>query len=102
MYFEGRVTAWDPPRLLRYTWGEESGEESEVTYELIPATDNKILLRLTHRRLGHDPAVLISVASGWHTHLGILSDRLENKEPEGFWSVHSRLEEVYKKQILNI
>jgi uncharacterized protein YndB with AHSA1/START domain len=101
-YFEGRVTAWDPPRLLRYTWGEETGEVSEVTYELIPATDNKVLLRLTHRLLGDDPDVLISVASGWHTHLGILIDRLENKEPEGFWSVHNRMEEVYKKQIQNI
>jgi len=67
-YFEGRVTAWDPPRLLRYTWCEETGEVSEVTYELMPATDNKVLLRLTHRKLGDDPAVLISVASGWQRH----------------------------------
>ncbi len=93
-YFEGRVTAWDPPRLLRYTWGEETGEVSEVTYELIPKGE-KVLLILTHVRLGDDPAILISVASGWHTHLGILIDRLKGDEPRGFWRVHSRMEKEY-------
>lgn len=89
--FEGRVTKWDPPRLLCYTWGEETGEESEVTFELIPK-DGKVLLILTHRRLGDDLDTLISVASGWHTHLGILVDRLNGQEPKGFWTVHNRME----------
>lgn len=97
-YFEGRVTAWDPPKLLRYTWGEETGEESEVTFELIPKGEN-VLLILTHVRLGDDPVVLISVASGWHTHLGILIDRLEEDEPRGFWNVHSRMEKEYGELI---
>jgi len=101
-YFEGKVTIWDPPRLLSYTWGEETGEVSEVTYELIPKKNDKVLLRLTHRRLGDDPTILISVASGWHTHLGILIDRLEGNEPKGFWSVHNKMEDVYRKQIENI
>ncbi|MEX0647440.1 MAG: SRPBCC family protein [Balneolaceae bacterium] len=97
-YFEGKVTTWDPPRLLSYTWGEENGEESEVTYELIPKGE-KVLLILTHRRLGDDPDTLISVASGWHTHLGILADRLDGKEPKGFWTVHNRLEIKYEQII---
>lgn len=97
-YFEGRVTAWDPPKLLRYTWGEETGEESEVTYELIPK-DDKVLLILTHVRLGDDPDVLISVSSGWHTHLGILTDHLEGKEPQGFWIIHNRMEKEYGRLI---
>ncbi|MEX0843956.1 MAG: SRPBCC family protein [Balneolaceae bacterium] len=96
-YFEGRVTEWNPPRRLSYTWGEENGEESEVTYELIPKKDNKVLLRLTHRRLGDDPTTLISVGAGWHTHLGILSDVLAGKEPAGFWKVHIPLEKEYER-----
>lgn len=98
-YLEGRVTEWKPCKKLSYTWGEDTGEESEVTYELIPQKNNKVLLILTHIRLGDDPATLISVGAGWHTHLGILIDRLEGKSPQGFWKVHNRMEEVYKKQI---
>lgn len=97
-YFTGKVTSFDPPRLLSYTWGEETGEESEVTFELIPKND-KVLLILTHRRLGDDRSLLISVSSGWHTHLGILNDKLNGKEPDGFWKVHNRMEEEYEKLI---
>lgn len=97
--FTGRVTKWDPPRLLGYTWGEDTGEESEVTYELAPLQNNKVKLVLTHRRLGDDPTILISVASGWHTHLGILADRLEGKAPQGFWKVHNRMEKEYEEII---
>ena len=95
----GRVTRLDPPRLLSYTWGEESGGESEVTFELTPNKD-KVLLELTHRHLGDSKDILISVGAGWHTHLGILVDKLENKEPKGFWSVHTRLEDEYEKRVL--
>jgi uncharacterized protein YndB with AHSA1/START domain len=95
--FEGKVTEWNPYKKLSYTWGEETGETSEVTYELIPKKNNKVLLILTHVRLGDDPAVLISVGAGWHTHLGILIDRLEENPPRGFWEVHNRMETEYKQ-----
>jgi uncharacterized protein YndB with AHSA1/START domain len=98
-YFEGKVTEWNPYKKLSYTWGESTGEESEVTYELIPKKNNKVLLILTHVRLGDDPAVLISVGAGWHTHLGILIDRLEGKEPRGFWKVHNHMEKEYEQRI---
>lgn len=93
-YFEGQVTKWNPPHLLSYTWGEGTGGESEVTFELTPAGE-KVQLTLTHRRLGDDPDILASVASGWHTHLGILVDRLNNRKPKGFWLVHNKMEEEY-------
>jgi uncharacterized protein YndB with AHSA1/START domain len=100
-YFEGRVTKWDPPRLLSYTWGEDTGAKSEVTYELIPKDGDKVLLRLTHRRLGDDRDMLIGVGAGWHTHLGILADCLEGKSPNGFWSVHNKMENAYAKRMRN-
>lgn len=90
----GRVTQYDPPRLLSYTWDEESGEESEVTFEL-NTQGEKVLLVLTHRRLGDDRDILISVGAGWHTHLGILTDRLNKRNPQGFWKVHNRMEKEY-------
>jgi uncharacterized protein YndB with AHSA1/START domain len=96
--FTGRITACDPPRLLSHTWGEETGEESEVTFELFPRGE-QVLLVLTHRRLGDDRDLLLSVASGWHTHLGILIDRLNDRVPQGFWSVHTRMEEEYERRL---
>lgn len=96
--FTGRVTRYEPPRLLSYTWGEGTGEESEVTFELTQKGE-KVLLVLTHRRLGDDRNVLISVASGWHTHLGILVDYLNGREPKGFWSVHTRMEGEYEQRL---
>jgi uncharacterized protein YndB with AHSA1/START domain len=95
-FMEGKVTEWNPYKKLSYTWGEETGEESEVTFELIPKPNNMVLLILTHVRIGDDPTVLISVGAGWHTHLGILIDLLEGQPPEGFWRVHNRLEKEYE------
>lgn len=97
-YFEGQVTKWNPPRLLSYTWGEGTGAESEVTFELTPAGE-KVRLTLTHRRLGDDADILASVGSGWHTHLGILADQLNGNDPKGFWQVHAALEKEYEQII---
>ena len=92
----GRLLACEPPRLLAYTWGE-SEDASEVRFELSPQGD-KVHLVLTHSCLPNREEML-SVAGGWHTHLGILLDRLEGREPAGFWKTHARLEAEYEKLI---
>ncbi|TKT82575.1 SRPBCC domain-containing protein [Aquamicrobium sp. LC103] len=91
----GEVTQWDPPRLLAYTWPGDDGA-SEVTFELFPEGKD-VLMVLTHRRLA-DEETMVSVASGWDAHLGILVDRLNGVEPRGFWSTHARVEETYRGQ----
>jgi uncharacterized protein YndB with AHSA1/START domain len=93
----GRITRCEPPRLLSFTWGETAGEDSEVTFELSSRGD-RVLLVLTHRRLG-DRAAMVSVAGGWHTHLGILVDHLHGRTPPGFWSTHAKLEKEYEKRL---
>jgi uncharacterized protein YndB with AHSA1/START domain len=95
--FSGRVTRCEPPRVLSYALAEAWGDDSEVTFELTPRGP-EVLLVLTHRRLP-DRAAMVSVASGWHTHLGFLADILNGREPPGFWSTHSRLEKEYEKRI---
>ena len=92
----GHITRCDPPRLLSYTFNEAAGD-SEVTFELTPQGED-VLLVLTHRRLG-DRAAMVSVAGGWHTHLGILLDHLEGREPRPFWSTHARLEAEYERRL---
>lgn len=92
----GHITRIEPPRLLAYTWNEKDGVGSEVTFVLTPQGD-RVLLEVTHSRLP-DRTQMISVAGGWHTHLGILIDRLEGREPRPFWSTHAALEREYAKR----
>lgn len=94
----GRIIACDPPRWLSYTWPEDSGSESEVSFELSPHDSGNVLLVLTHRRLATRDEML-SAAAGWHTHLGILVGRLSGRSPAPFWSTHTRLEAEYEQRI---
>ncbi|HKZ72525.1 MAG TPA: SRPBCC family protein [Steroidobacteraceae bacterium] len=95
--FIGRVTRFEPPHVLSYTWAESWGSDSEVTFELTPRGD-QVFLALTHRRLV-DRAAMVNVAGGWHTHLGILADLLNGRDSPGFWSTHAKLEAEYEKRI---
>jgi uncharacterized protein YndB with AHSA1/START domain len=92
----GRITRLDPPRLLSYTWGGESDEDSEVTFELAPEGD-QVRLTLTHRRLP-DRGAMANVAGGWHTHLRFLSDQLEGRAPANFWSLFTTIEGEYERR----
>lgn len=94
---EGRIVVCEPPRLLSYTWPEAEAPDSEVTFELTPRGDG-VQLVLTHRRLASRDD-MISVAGGWHTHLGILAARLEGRDPAAFWPTHMKLEAEYEKMI---
>ncbi len=92
----GRITRCDPPHALSYTWGD-GADASEVTFELSPRA-GEVLLVITHRRLG-DRKRIVGVASGWHTHVGILIDHLHSREPRPFWTTFVRVEGEYEKRI---
>lgn len=97
MVSKGRVTRYEPPHVLSFMWGEEQGDESEVTFELTKEGD-QVLLVLTHRNL-RNRQEMVSVASGWHVHVGVLIDQLKGRQPEPFWSKLERLEAEYDKRI---
>ncbi len=90
----GTILRCEPPRLLSYTFGENS----DVTFELIPQ-DDKVLLILTHRCRGDDLSSLMTFASGWHTHLAVLIAQLEGLPPPLFWATHARLKVAYESNI---
>jgi uncharacterized protein YndB with AHSA1/START domain len=92
----GRITRCEPPRLLSHTWDEDPSVASEVTFELTPRGDD-VLLVLTHRRL--DAKMMLHVAGGWHTHLGILVDHLNGRVPKPFWGTHAKLEREYERRL---
>jgi uncharacterized protein YndB with AHSA1/START domain len=89
----GTVTACDPPRLLSFTFGSAG----EVTFELTPK-GRDVLLVLTHRQL-KDRGMMVSVASGWHSHLAILTDVLKGDEPRPFWTTVTKMEAEYERRI---
>jgi uncharacterized protein YndB with AHSA1/START domain len=97
MTSSGRVTRCEPPHLLSFTWGDEQGDESEVTFEL-SSRDKEVLMVLTHRRLPNRKE-MVGVASGWHVHVGVLIDQLNGREPQPFWSTLERLEAEYDKRL---
>jgi uncharacterized protein YndB with AHSA1/START domain len=90
--FTAEVTRCEPPSLLSHTWADGS----EVTFELTPQGGD-VLLVLTHRRL--TPTGMLSVAGGWHTHLGILVDHLNGRTPPPFWSTYAPLEAEYEQRL---
>jgi len=92
--FEGRVLDYEPPTLLRHTWDFE-GDYSEVTFEL-SSLKEQVKLVLTHKRLKTRDD-LTGVGAGWHTHLDMLADVMNGREPEGFWRQHTANERIYEK-----
>jgi len=64
----GRILAWEPPRLLEFSWNTDhgGGPESVVRCELTPDGDGTRLV-FRHRGLGFTWTGL--VLPGWHAHL---------------------------------
>jgi uncharacterized protein YndB with AHSA1/START domain len=79
------------------SWPGDSGEPSEVTFELA-SRGTQVLLVVTHRRLA-DRDAMLSVSGGWHAHLDILQALLEGRKPPSFWKHHTGLEAEYDKRI---
>jgi len=92
----GIVTWCEPPSLLSYTWGNEP-DASEVSFEL-EARGEHVLLVITHRRL-KNREMAVKVATGWHAHLELLCDHLNDREPRPFWTAKKRLEDEYRERV---
>ncbi|HVN68721.1 MAG TPA: SRPBCC family protein [Candidatus Binatia bacterium] len=95
----GRVTAFEPPRLLEYTWNELEHArgpiaDTIVRWELCDEGDG-VRLTLTHSRLP-EPEVLTHGA-GWHTFLERLVSRVNGREPEPIEKLYARLKLEYSQ-----
>jgi uncharacterized protein YndB with AHSA1/START domain len=88
----GTILRWEPPRVLSYTFDDES----DVTFELTPQGKN-VQLVLTHRSRGSDLPFLTGYASGWHVHLAYLTALLEDAPRPRFWALHAKLKAEYAK-----
>jgi uncharacterized protein YndB with AHSA1/START domain len=90
------LTRYEPPHALGFTFG--IGENSsEVLFELSPHTKG-VLLVLKHWNLTTQEGKL-NVSTGWHTHLGVLVDLLNDNPTRPFWTRFVANEQVYEKLI---
>lgn len=89
------VTKVNPPFLLSFFW-----ENSEVTITLTDQGD-EVLLTLTHKNLDKDTDTRVGIMAGWHAHLNILRDLLNDRPCQGFWKEHMRLEKEYLDQLIS-
>jgi uncharacterized protein YndB with AHSA1/START domain len=93
----GRVIAYDPPRLLEYTWNEEEASVGPVVgalvrWELVEEGD-RVRLTLTHSRLPENE--LLAHGAGWHTFLLRLSACIDGREPEPIGELIARYKVEY-------
>jgi uncharacterized protein YndB with AHSA1/START domain len=73
----GRITAWDPPRVLAYEWGfAGEGGPSHVRFELdVLEEGSATRLTLEHTLLAAD--MTAGYGAGWHAHLDQLEGHLQ-------------------------
>jgi len=93
----GHITQINAPYRLAYTWWEDEGDTSEIVFQLSEKGDD-VVLHLTHRRLP-DRDELLSVSSGWHSHLDLLEEQLRGTPSEGFWSKFASLRAHYDQEL---
>jgi uncharacterized protein YndB with AHSA1/START domain len=79
----GRVLAFDPPRLLAITWGDGDDPVSEVRFEFTAKGDETLLV-LTHTKIAAHKS-LLDFAGGWTAHVHTLSEILEGRPANRFW-----------------
>lgn len=84
------VVAIDPPRLLVFRWNED-GVETRIELEEAGERVRMVLLQPPPPSVAEQ----LSMAAGWHAHIGLLIDRLESRPPRPFWSEHAEAERHY-------
>ena len=97
---EGRITAYEPPHLLEYTWNERELSrgpilDTLVRWQLDEAGD-RVRLTLTHKRLAEAEA--IAHGAGWHAFLDRLAASVDGREPPQLMERYEQLQGEYGKR----
>lgn len=96
----GRVTVFEPPHVLEYTWNELDLSRGPITDSLVrwelSEAENGVRLTLTHSRLSEKEVVLHS--AGWHALLHRLSACVDGRAPEPKGELYARFKAEYDKR----
>ncbi len=90
---QSRIIEVDPPVKLVFAWHDEA--EVSMTLE---AKGAEVLLTVIHRRLPNR-ANIVGVSAGWHAHLDLLADILNDRKPDPFWGELARLRAEYDSRL---
>ncbi len=98
MGMHGRVTAYDPPRLLEYTWNEPERERGIVLDALVrwelTAEGEQVRLILVHSRVPNFARP--QFGAGWHTLLDRLEADMQGRETPAIAPMFAALEPAYQ------
>lgn len=101
MGVEGRVTVYEPPRVLEYTWNETDAPCGPIRGALVrwelTAQGDQVRLILVHSRLLK--GALTMLGAGWQTFLDRLAARLCGRSPGSIETAYAALEPVYKARV---
>ena len=93
----GRITAYQPPRLLEYTWNEEDASVGPVVDSLVrwelAEVGSGVRLTLTHFRLPENE--VLGHGAGWHAFLQRLAACIDGHDPKPFVELYARLKPEY-------
>ena len=93
----GRITAYEPPRLLEYTWNEEEASVGPVADALVrwelSEESGGVRLSLTHSRLPENE--VLAHGAGWHAFLQRLAACIDGRKPEPVEELYARFKVKY-------
>ncbi len=95
-HMTGEVVAFEPPRLLAWTWPDEAHPNSVVRCELTPEADGCVL-RFSQSGMG--TRWLTGTAAGWHVFLDGLEGAAEGLRTPGSLEREKALRPGYEAQL---
>ncbi len=89
---KANIVKSEKPNLFVFEW------YGIVTFQLNDE-EGKVRLILTHEKLNDSKETRVGTLAGWHGHLDILANLMNDHVPKSFWTLHMALEGEYEKMI---
>ena len=97
----GIILAYDPPHHLAFSWPSSEGEAPTEVIIRLTEIEGGVRLHLRHEKLMTE-AYKAGASAGWHVHMDILSDLLNDQTARDFWEHFVPLEEMYKNRLAEV
>jgi uncharacterized protein YndB with AHSA1/START domain len=98
MGMDGRVTVYDPPHVLEYTWNEPERSRGVILDALVrwelTTEGQQVRLVLLHSRV--QDTALPQFGAGWHALLDGLDAHLRGREAQSWGASFAELEPTYE------